>query len=132
MARKEYREQNQRFMDEISKAEGVLELGNGVYYKVLATGNGKTPSFFNSVVTCNYRGKRADGYVFDDSFKRGVPEAFRINEVIPGFGAALLKMHVGDRWEVYIPYTQGYGTRAMGPIPGFSTLIFEIELCSAE
>ena len=60
MARKDYREQNQRFMDEISKAEGVLELGNGVYYKVLATGKGKTPSFFNSVVTCHYRGRRAD------------------------------------------------------------------------
>ena len=132
MARKEYRELNQRFMDDIVKEDGVLELGNGVYYKVLAAGNGKKPSFFNSVVTCHYRGRRADGYVFDDSFKRGVPEAFRINEVIPGFGAALLKMQVGDRWEVYIPYTQGYGTRSLGSIPGYSTLIFEIELCSAE
>ena len=29
---------------------------------------------------------------------------------------------------VYIPYTMGYGNRTSGPIPAFSTLIFEVEL----
>lgn len=36
--------------------------------------------------------------------------------------------HVGDRWMIYIPYTLGYGTRTSGPIPGYSTLLFEVEL----
>jgi len=39
-------------------------------------------------------------------------------------------MHIGDRWIIYIPYTLGYGSRASGPIPAFSTLIFEVELLS--
>ena len=31
-------------------------------------------------------------------------------------------------WIIYIPYNFGYGNRASGPIPAFSTLIFEVEL----
>ena len=47
-----------------------------------------------------------------------------------GFQIALLNMHIGDRWVVYIPYELGYGKRTSGPIPAFSTLVFEIELIS--
>ena len=51
-----------------------------------------------------------------------------INAVIEGWQIALLRMHPGSRWIVYIPYTMGYGTRTSGPIPAYSTLIFEVEL----
>jgi FKBP-type peptidyl-prolyl cis-trans isomerase len=37
-------------------------------------------------------------------------------------------MHVGDHWIVYIPQEVGYGSRGNGSIPGYSTLIFEMEL----
>ena len=37
-------------------------------------------------------------------------------------------MHVGDRWEIYIPASQGYGRISQPGIPGGSTLIFDIEL----
>lgn len=60
--------------------------------------------------------------------KRNCPEAFRLNEVIEGWQIALQKMRVGDHWIVYIPYNMGYGTRTSGPIPAFSTLIFEVQL----
>lgn len=56
------------------------------------------------------------------------PEAFRLNQVIEGWQLALQEMRVGDRWIIYIPYNFGYGNRASGPIPAFSTLIFEVEL----
>ena len=58
----------------------------------------------------------------------GSAVALRLTDVIDGWRIALKLMHVGDRWMVYIPYELGYGTRTSGPIPGFSTLIFEIEL----
>ena len=57
-----------------------------------------------------------------------VRRLFRLNEVIEGWQIALLRMHPGSRWIVYIPYTMGYGTRTSGPIPAYSTLIFEVEL----
>ena len=66
------------------------------------------------------------GVVTTDS--RNCPEAFRLCEVIEGWQLALQRMHVGDKWVIYIPYTMGYGNRTSGPIPAFSTLIFEVEL----
>ena len=41
-------------------------------------------------------------------------------------------MPVGSRWELYIPQELAYGSRDMGQIKPFSTLIFEIELLDIE
>ena len=78
----------------------------------------------------HYRGTLTNGREFDNSYDRGYPEAFRLNEVIEGWQIALSKMHAGDKWEIYIPAEMGYGKRSAGPIPGGSTLIFEVELLS--
>ena len=77
-----------------------------------------------SVVSIHYKGTLINGREFDNSWKRGCPEAFRLNQVIEGWQLALQEMRVGDRWIIYIPYSLGYGNRASGPIPAFSTLIF--------
>jgi len=41
---------------------------------------------------------------------------------------AIQQMHIGDKWEIYIPAEMGYGKFSQPGIPGGSTLIFEIEL----
>lgn len=122
--------QNAEFMKKISQDPEVKPLGAGVYYKVIEEGDGdRNPQQF-SVVTCHYKGSLYNGKVFDSSYDRKCPEAFRCRDLIPGFTSALLHMKVGDHWTVYIPFDQGYGTRNSGPIPAFSTLIFEIKLIS--
>ena len=78
--------------------------------------------------TVHYKGTLINGREFDNSWKRNYPEAFRLNEVIEGWQIALQRMHVGDHWIVYIPYAMGYGTRSSGPIPAFSTLVFDVQL----
>ncbi len=128
MGRKdEYKLKNDAFFEEIRSSEGVREL-NGILYRVVNEGGGKGDVKMNSVVTVHYRGTLMDGREFDNSWKRGCPEAFRVNGLIEGFSTALLNMCVGDRWIIYIPQELGYGRRACGSIPGCSTLIFEIEL----
>lgn len=81
----------------------------------------------NSVVTVHYTGKTINGKKFDSSLG-GVAPAFRLRDLIDGWIIALQHMHVGDKWEIYIPADKGYGKASQPGIPGGSTLIFEIEL----
>ena len=126
--KQEYKLKNEKYLIELSQKEGVTSLLNGVLYKIIKEGSGEGKVTARSIVTCHYRGSLIMGKVFDDSWQRGIPEAFRVNELIPGFQTALCAMHKGDYWRVYIPYQEGYGTKRDGDIPAFSTLIFEIEL----
>lgn len=127
--KEEYKQRNEAFIAEKAKEEGVQSLRGGVLYKVIKSGEGDSTPSPRSVVTCHYKGSLINGKVFDNSFTRKCPEAFRVNELISGFQIALVNMHEGDRWEVYIPSNMGYGERGAGrDIPGNSSLIFEIQL----
>ena len=129
MSKKEiYKNKNIEFLKELSIQEGMNSLPCGIYYKVLQTGEGKVSPTVRSIVSVHYRGTLIDGKEFDNSYKRNCPEAFRLCDVIDGWQIALQQMHVGDKWMIYIPFEMGYGSKASGPIPGFSTLIFEVEL----
>ena len=129
MSKKEiYKNKNIEFLKELSTQEGINSLPCGIYYKVLETGDGKVSPTVRSIVSVHYRGTLIDGKEFDNSYKRNYPEAFRLCDVIDGWQIALQQMHVGDKWIIYIPFEMGYGSKASGPIPGFSTLIFEVEL----
>lgn len=131
MSRKEkYRLENETFLEQMALEEDVNALYEGVLYKVLESGEGKGTVTPRSVVTCHYKGSLINGRVFDDSWSRGCPEAFRVCDLIEGFQMALCNMHIGDHWQVYIPWQKGYGKKSDGEIPGGSTLIFEIHLIS--
>ncbi len=123
-----YRLQNEQYLDAIAQQEGVHALRAGVLYKVIEEGAGEGTVKPRSIVTCHYKGTLISGKVFDNSFERKCPEAFRVNELISGFQIALLGMHVGDHWQVFIPSSMGYGPKGVSGIPGNSTLIFEIKL----
>jgi FKBP-type peptidyl-prolyl cis-trans isomerase len=68
----------------------------------------------------------------NDNVPRYLPDnttvALPNNGVIPGFSIALQNMVIGDKWEVWIPWSLGYGSAGYSSIPGFSTLVFQIEL----
>ena len=122
------REASEIFLEENKKKEGVTVTSSGLQYKVLSTGKGKVPAATDNV-TVHYTGKLVDGTVFDSSIKRGKPETFLTNQVIPGWTEALQLMHEGDKWELFIPSELGYGAQgAGGQIPPHSTLIFDVEL----
>lgn len=129
MSKKEiYKEKNIQFLKEISAEEGIQSLPCGIYYKVLQTGNGTTSPNVRSIVSVHYKGSLINGKEFDNSYERNCPEAFRLCDLIDGWQIALQRMHVGDKWIIYIPYSMGYGIKTCGPIPAFSTLVFEMEL----
>ncbi len=131
-AKKEYSVENRQFMANIRKQEGIVNLEEGISYRVISSGadsEGRTPTL-RDVVCVHYTGRLISGYVFDSTTNGGYPEAFRLREVVEGWQIALQHMRVGDKWEIFIPSVLGYGVRTNGDIPGGSTLVFEVELLS--
>lgn len=126
--KEEYKEKNLQYLQVLSTQEDIRPLPCNMFYKVLQTGSGAVSPTVRNIVTVHYRGSLINGKEFDNSYSRNCPEAFRLCEVIEGWQLALQRMHVGDKWVIYIPYAMGYGNRTSGPIPAFSTLIFEVEL----
>lgn len=76
----------------------------------------------------------ADPTVFDKSFRFGVSGLMGGSGrgVIVGWTEALQRMKLGERWEIYIPWNYAYGADGNDNIPGYSTLIFDIQLFSIE
>lgn len=77
-----------------------------------------------------------NGYLFAYSYylpfdrETALPETFAIDELTDGFATAVMNMHIGDNWKVYVPHELGYGSSGYSSagIPSYSTLIFTIEL----
>lgn len=128
MAKREYIEANKRWLEEKQKEEGVKCLEKGVMYKVIkqGEGGGASPSP-RSIVTVHYTGRTINGRKFDSSLG-GAPLACRLCDLIEGWIIALQQMHVGDKWELYLPADVAYGKFSQPGIPGGSTLVFEVEL----
>ena len=128
MSKRDYIQANKNWLEAKSKEEGVKALPKGIYYKVLIEGNSSSVQpTVRSIITAHYTGKTIDGKQFDSS-RGGVPLACRLCDLIEGWIIAMQQMHIGDKWELYIPAEMGYGKLSQPGIPGGSTLIFEIEL----
>lgn len=99
----------------------------------LVVGTGAAAANGNTV-TVNYIGRLQDGSVFDDSYARGQPIAFRIGagQVIPGFEQGIVGMRVGGKRRLTIPPALAYGSSGNGPIPPNATIVFEVELMAVQ
>lgn len=118
----------EKFLAENKTKPGVITTASGLQYQVLVPTEGPKPKAVDSV-TVHYQGFLLDGTKFDSSVDRGEPVTFPLNQVIPGWTEGVQLMSVGSKYKFFIPYTLGYGERGAGQtIPGFSTLIFEVEL----
>ena len=109
MNKREYAQANKDWLEAKSKEEGVKTLPKGIYYKVLSEGDQSSQKpTVRSIITAHYTGKTIDGKQFDSS-RGGVPLACRLCDLIEGWIIAMQQMHIGDKWELYIPAEMGYG-----------------------
>lgn len=129
-----------------SKASTTASLNTTDYVVVHVTeqGSGTTTPLYTDSVRVHYRGRLIPtsnypaGKVFDQTYTGTLDLAVAkpIDDIVSGggfvdgFTTALMQMHDGDRWTVYIPYTLGYGATASsnGSIPAYSTLVFDVML----
>lgn len=137
--------------EEFTRIESLT--GNGhIMYRVLQEGSGERSPFSTERVGIRYVGWFKNNWsmpatflndrgrlitnkiIFDSTNNRGagnhITQFHDVNIFIPGFADAIQHMRVGDKWEVWIPWTLGYGRQGVpnGRIRGYSTLVFEIEL----
>ena len=101
-----------------------------IYVEVLESGEGTESPLFTDTVRVAYRGRLipttnyANGLVFDEtylgdfSWHTAGMSTMAVNTLVEGFSTALMNMHKGDYWRVYIPYLLGYGTTSTNSIPG--------------
>ena len=121
-----------QFLEENARKEGVVVLPSGLQYKVLTEGNGPVAKASDRVKV-KYEGRLTDGTVFDSTERHGgEPAVFRPDGVIKGWTEALTMMPVGSKWQLYIPYDLAYGAQGAGPIPPYSTLVFDVEVVGIE
>jgi FKBP-type peptidyl-prolyl cis-trans isomerase len=93
-------------------------------------------------VKVHYTGMLLDGRKFDSSLDRKDPKTGKVEpfeftlgarQVIPGWDEGIGLMKVGEKGRLFIPSKLGYGPRgASDVIPGYATLIFEVELVGVE
>jgi FKBP-type peptidyl-prolyl cis-trans isomerase len=116
------------FLAKNKQKNGVMTFPNGLQYKILAEGDGLSPST-NDLVTVNYEGTFIDGAKLESADKKQLP----VGSVIPGWTEALIHMKVGSKWQLFIPPDLAYGQYGRPPRVGpNSVLIFTIELVSIE
>ncbi len=126
------RKAGEAWLSENAKKPGVKTMPDGLQYKVLVAGKGPQPKPSDSV-SAHYKGTLTDGTEFDSSYTRGQPLTIPVLGVIAGWQEALTNMHVGDKWELYIPGALAYGERGSPPkIGAHATLVFEMELLGIE
>lgn len=138
---------NWKIFGKWSLQDEYITKDNSVVVKVLTHGSGAgCPLYTDSVQIC-IQGRLMpttsypNGYIFMGTYEGEFDQATSLsttisangtlsNRQIDGLATVLQKMHIGDRWQVYIPYQLGYGsTASTSPtIPAYSTLMYDIKL----
>lgn len=110
-----------------------------VLANVLTAGTGSGCPLYTDSVKVHYQGRLLptvnypQGKIFDQSWQGDFnpdvakPSTFAVNGVVNGFSTALQHMHIGDRWQVIIPYQLAYDSSDT-PGAAYSTLIFDVTL----
>lgn len=116
---------------------------NCIVVKVLNEGTGEGCPLYTDTVLVHNMGhllpslSYSRGYIiehswdgYEDSYNAQTarPRLYGVSGLIDGYTTALLHMRVGDRWQVYIPYTLAYGTSDNDAIPAYSDIVFDISL----
>lgn len=124
---------NQEGLDwlaENAKKDGVVSDYSGMQYKILQRGHGVvSPASGQAEVACHFEGRIINGEVFDAT-PEGEPYIFRPIDALDGWFSILLKMVVGDVYELYLPSDLAFGDEGSKnkKVKAGDVAIFKLEL----
>lgn len=101
---------------------------SGLYYIETKEGDGSLAKAGDKV-TVHYTGTFLDGEQFDSSIGKD-PFSFILGDgyVIKGWDEGISYMKKGGKAKLIIPSKLGYGPNGYRDIPGYATLLFDVEL----
>lgn len=121
------KKQGEEYLDKNKTLEGVIELEDGLQYKIIKTGTGNSP-MVNDSVSIHFRAMFLDGKTFDMSYDTG-PAGIKLDRMIKGLSEGIQLMKPGSIYEFVIPWYLAYGEENFANIiPGGSTLRYHVEL----
>jgi FKBP-type peptidyl-prolyl cis-trans isomerase FkpA len=103
---------------------------SGLYYLDVAPGTGATPAVHDTAYV-RYTGKFLNGTVFDSNTDAARTDfVFPVGEgfAIYGFDEGVSYMKAGGKSTLLVPSSLAYGTQGYYTIPGYTPLLFDIEL----
>ena len=126
---KEKQEVEERDAYLISNNITIAPTESGLYYIETEEGIGEQAEA-GKFVEVHYEGTFLNGEVFDSSYERNEPIEFKlgIGQVIKGWDEGIAYMKVGGKAILIIPSDLAYGTGGNSSIPGYSTLVFTVQL----
>lgn len=105
---------------------------SGLYYIEVKEGTGAKAQS-GDYIKVHYTGTFIDGKQFDSSIgKDPISYQHGVGQVIQGWDEGIALMKKGGKAKLIIPSNLAYGTRGRGSIPGYSTLLFDVELVDVE
>lgn len=113
-----------------NKQKGFKKSKTGLWYKKLVQNPTGIPTHNGAMVSVKYKGWLIDGDVFDENISSTDPFKFVVgmNQVIPGWEEGLRLMKTGEKIRLVIPWYLAYGTHGTGPIPPFTSIVFDVQL----
>jgi FKBP-type peptidyl-prolyl cis-trans isomerase len=124
----DHKAEGEAFLAENAKRPEIHVTDSGLQYEIKEEGDGPKPAA-SDTVEVHYHGTFLNNKAFDSTYQRGQPIQFPLNGVIAGWTEGLQLMNVGSVYKFYIPYNLAYGEQGHpAGIPGYSTLVFEVEL----
>jgi FKBP-type peptidyl-prolyl cis-trans isomerase len=115
----------------ISTLNNAKTTASGLTYVLEKNGKGKIAKKGDKTKVL-YKGTLLNGQVFDENLTEGISFTVGLGQFIPGWEEMVQLMKFGDKVKVVIPWKLAYGPNGTGPIPPYSSLIFEMELVSAK
>lgn len=118
------------FFAENAAETGVVSVAEGLQYRVVDRGGGKSPRVTDTVVL-DYSAFLLDGTQVFSSYDEPLPVQFSVSQLVPGLREVVPRMEEGARWEVYLSPDYAYrgGTRKRKTY-GYEPLLYVVELRS--
>lgn len=114
----------------LTTKQNVQTTASGLKYIVTKKTSGKQ-AVKGDKVSMLYKGTLLNGEVFDQNMDGSRPEfefTIGLKQVIEGWDEGVALMKEGEEFTFIIPWKLAYGERGAGPIPPFSTLVFDVKL----